>query len=459
MAIHGILVPHKSHKIDMTDGPLLKNIIRFAVPVMFSSLFQILFNAADTVIVGKFAGEQALAAVGATGSLIFMLTSLFNGTAMGTNVLVSHNIGANNTVRVERSVHTSVCVAMIGGVILTAIGMIFAPRLLRLMNTPEAFIDLSVLYMRIYFAGTISMLVYNFGSAILRSKGDTRRPLIYLFTAGVINVLLNLLMVIVLKMSVAGVAIATVVSQTLSAVLVIRALVKDDDVTHLDLKKLRIDKASLKELLRIGVPAGIQGVVFAISNVVVQSSINSFNSTSIVAGNAAGANIESFVYIGCASFSNACVTFMSQNMGAKRYDRLLKVFGLTMALTIVTAGGLSLLVFANGRSLLGLYTDSAQAVDAGMTRTTYVALWLFLNGVLDIFVSSLRGMGYSMMPTVIMMAGICGFRLGWLWTVFRARRTLETIYLCFPLSWIITSVIEGVLFVIAFRKVRCGNFT
>ena len=438
----------------MTSGPLLKNIIRFAVPVMFSSLLQILFNAADTVIVGKFAGERALAAVGATGSLIFMLTSLFNGTAIGANVIVSHNIGANDPVRTEKAVHTSICVAFISGVILTTIGMVFAPRLLRLMNTPEAFIDLSVLYMRIYFIGTISMLVYNFGSAILRSKGDTRRPLIFLSIAGVLNVLLNLLMVIVLKMSVAGVAIATVVSQTISAILTVRALVKDDDVTHLDLKKLLIDKPSLKELLRIGIPAGLQGVVFAISNVVVQSSINSFNSTSIVAGNAAGANIESFVYIGCASFSNACVTFMSQNMGARRYDRLLKVFGLTMVLTAVTAGGLSLLVFLNGRSLLGLYTDSALAVDAGMTRTTYVALWLFLNGILDIFVSSLRGMGYSMSPTVIMIAGICGFRLGWLWTVFRTYRTLETIYLCFPLSWIITSVIEGIMFVVAFRKVR-----
>ena len=441
----------------MINGPLLKNIILFAVPVMFSSLLQILFNAADTVIVGKFAGEQALAAVGATGSLIFMLTSLFNGTAMGANVIVSRNIGANDAVRVERSVHTSICVSLIGGVILTAIGTIFAPGLLRLMNTPEAFIHLSVRYMRIYFVGTISMLVYNFGSAILRSKGDTRRPLIYLAIAGVLNVLLNLLTVIVLKMGVAGVAIATVVSQTLSAVLTIRALVKDDDATHLDLRKLHIDGLSLKELLRIGIPAGIQGVVFAISNVVVQSSINSFNSTSIVAGNAAGANIEGFVYIGCSSFSNACVTFMSQNMGARRYDRLLKVFSLTLVLTAVAAGGLSLLVFLNGRTLLGLYTDSAQAVDAGMTRTTYVALWLFLKGILDIFVSSLRGMGYSMMPTAIMIAGICGFRLGWLWTVFRAQRTLETIYLCFPLSWIITSVIEGVMFVFAYRKVRRRN--
>ncbi len=443
----------KNRSLDMVNGPLLKNVIIFAIPLMFSTFLQMLFNAADTVIVGKFAGEEALAAVGANGSLIFLMTSLFNGLAVGTNVIVAKSIGAGDKDRIGKSVHTSICVALISGIFLSIVGIVFAPVFLRLMNTPEDIIDLSVLYMRIYFSGTVFMLVYNFGGAILRSKGDTKRPLYFLATAGVLNVVLNLFMVVVLEMSVAGVAIATVISQALSAFLVCRALVVDDDDTHLDIKKLRIHGASLKELLHIGVPAGLQGAVFAIANVVIQSSINSFDSTAIVAGNAAGANIEGFVYIGCGSFSNACVTFMSQNVGARRFDKVLKIFGTTMILAIVAAGTLSVLVYLNGPVLLSLYTDSPEVVEVGMIRTRGVALLLFLNGVLDVFVSSLRGLGYSLGPTLIMIGGICGVRLLWIWLYFPAHRSLGVLYFCFPLSWIVSSVIECVFLLTVYNKV------
>lgn len=437
----------KEKTIDMVHGPLLKNIILFAIPLMLTNLLQMLFNAADTIVVGKFAGQEALAAVGATGSLIFLLTSIFNGLSMGANVVIAKSIGSRSHEKIVKAVHTSIFISIMGGILLTVLGLFFSKILLGWMATPADIINLSELYMRIYFIGSIPMLVYNFGAAILRSKGDTKRPLYFLIVSGVLNAVLNLFFVIVLKMSVAGVATATVISQTVAAILTIRTLMKAQDETHLDLKAIKMDLQIAMDIMKIGVPAGIQGLVFSLSNVVIQSSINSFNSSVIVAGNSAAGNIENFVYIGMMAFTQATVTFTSQNVGARNYPAIKKVLAQTMILTTVSAFLVGLLTYVFGDTILQFYTNEPEVIRVGLIRLKYVALLLFLNGSLDVFVNSMRGMGYSSVPTLVMIAGICGFRLVWLWTIFPMHRTLEVIYLCFPISWIITTLIQGGLWV------------
>lgn len=442
----------KKQSIDMIHGPLLKNIWIYSVPLMATNFLQMLFNAADTVVVGRFAGEQALAAVGATGSLCFLLISLFNGLSMGSNVLIARYIGANDHDKIEKAVHTSITLAAISGILLTGIGYFLSRPLLEMMSTPSDIIDLSELYMRIYFVGTFFGLIYNFGASILRAKGDTKRPLYFLCISGITNVVLNLIFVVVFHLSVAGVAFATVISQAVSTVLVCRTLMEEKDATQLDFKKLGIDLSMVWNIVKIGVPAGIQGMVFSLSNVVVQSSINSFDSSTIVAGNSAGANVENFVYIGMMAFTQACITFTSQNVGAKNYGRVKEIFKTTMILDMIAAFSMGFIVWYFGDFFLGFYTSEPAVIEAGMSRLFWVALFLILNGILDVFVCSMRGMGYSTLPTAVMIVGICGVRLTWLWTVFPMHRTLDVIYMCFPISWTITSIIQGFFWVYCHNK-------
>ena len=437
---------------DMVNGPLVPNMFRFALPLMFSMLLEMLFNAADTIVVGKFAGSDALAAVGSTGSLFFLLVSLFNGLSVGGNVVVARCLGSRDDERLSKAVHTSYVVAIISGLMMSVVGLVLSRPLLKLIGTPDSIISLSNQYMAICFAGCIFMVVYNFGSAILRSKGDTQRPLKYLTIGGVINVVLNLIFVIFLRLSVVGVALATVISRALSTYLVTNALLHETDATRLDPHKLKADPGMVKEMMRIGIPAGVQGMMFALSNVVMQSSINSFNSADIIAGNSAGSNIESFVYIGMGGFSQAVVTFTSQNIGAGRQDNIGKIMFTALGLSTVLGLIISLLVVRFGPFFLGFYTNSQTVLEIGQIRLNVVAKYLFLNGVLDIIVGSLRGMGYSTMPTLLMVLGICGFRLGWLWTVFPKHRTIEMVLIVYALSWLITSIIEGILWVIVRRK-------
>ena len=436
------MTKHQNQQVDMIEGPLLQNIWKFAVPLMLTNFLQMLFNAADTVVVGRFAGQQALAAVGATGSLCFLLISLFNGLSIGSNVLIAKFLGAKDHEKVHQAVHTAITLAGLSGLFLTFLGFFLSRPMLQLMSTPSDIIDLSELYMRIYFVGTFFGLIYNFGASILRSKGDTKRPLYFLSISGITNVVLNLVFVIVFEMSVAGVAIATVISQAISAFLVCTALMKEKDATHLDLKQLGINKDMVWEIIKVGVPAGVQGMVFSLSNVVVQSSINSFDSSVIVAGNSAGANVENFVYIGVMAFTQACITFTSQNIGAKNYGRIKEIFKTTMILTILASGTIGFTVWYFGEFFLSFYTNDAAVIEAGMIRMSYVGLFLVINGILDVFVSSMRGMGYSTLPTIVMIAGICGVRLSWLWIVFPMFRELSVIYMCFPISWTITSLIQ-----------------
>ena len=445
-----------SKTMDMANGPLLKNILIFSIPLIFTNILQMLFNSADTIIVGRFAGDRALAAVGATGSIVFLITSLFNGLATGTNVVVARYIGTGDNNKIADSVQTSIALSIAGGIVLTFIGIVFAKPLLLMMNTPTEIIDLSVLYMRLYFCGVTCLLVYNFGSAVLRSKGDTQRPLYFLMISGVLNIVFNFIAVKYLNLSVAGVALATDISEAVCAVLVLLVLVREEDATMVDLKHLYFDKESISEIMRIGIPAGLSGAVFALSNVVIQSSINSFDSTDIVAGNAAGANVENFVYIGYMAFNQATITFTSQCMGANRRDRINKIMWLTMAMVIVGSGIMGAAVYFGGPWILRLYTDKQEVVDIGMIRLTYVGSLLVLNGILDVFVNSLRGMGYSTLPTILMVVGICGVRLIWIYTMFPLHRTIETIYLCFPISWIITSIVECILWIIVYHKVMAS---
>ena len=439
----------RANSVDMLNGPLLPNIWAFAVPLMLTNLLQMLFQAADTVVVGRFAGQQALAAVGATGSLCFLLIALFNGLSMGSNVLIARYIGAGNHEKIEKSVHTSIAMSIYCGLFLVVVGFFMSRPMLELMSTPSDIIDMSELYMRIYFVSAFFGLIYTFGSSILRSKGDTKRPLFFLFVSGMTNVVLNLVFVIVFHMSVAGVALATVISQALAALLVCITLMKEPDATHLGLHKLRIDRAMAMEIIRIGVPAGLQGMAFSLSNVVVQSSINSFGSSVIVAGN--------FVYIGMSAFTQACITFTSQNVGAQNLKRVKSIFNHSMVLTTLSAMLMGFLVWFFGESLLAFYTSDPAVVESGMLRLFWVSMFLFLNGILDVFVSSLRGMGYSSLPTIVMLVGICGVRLLWLLLIFPMHRTLTTIYLCFPLSWTITSIVLGFIWLYCYKHMIRTN--
>ncbi|MBQ2583726.1 MAG: MATE family efflux transporter [Erysipelotrichaceae bacterium] len=438
--------------MDMANGPLLKNILIFSIPLIFSNILQMFFNSADTIIVGKFAGDKALAAVGSTGSIVFLITSLFNGLATGTNVVVARYIGTGNKDKIKDSVHTSIALATAGGIVLTFIGLFFSKVFLRMMSTPEDFIDLSATYMRIYFMGVIFLLLYNFGSAILRSKGDTQRPLYFLLISGVLNIVLNFITVYFFHLSVIGAASATVASEALSAFLVLNVLFHEEDATRLDMKHLYFDKESILDIMRIGIPAGLSGAVFALSNVVIQSSINSFNSTDVVAGNAAGNNVENYVYIGYMAFTQATITFTSQCMGAGRFDRIKQIMVTTMAMVVVGAIIMGTAVYLAGPFVLRFYTDKPEVVAVGMVRIRLVASLLVLNGILDVFVNSLRGMGVSTLPTILMVVGICGVRLLWIYTMFPIHHTLESIYLCFPISWAVTSIVEFILWIIVYRR-------
>lgn len=440
-------------EVDIVNGPLLSSICQYAYPLMLTNFAQQLFTAIDTVIIGNFAGDNAMAAVGATGSLIFLFTSLFNGLSMGATVVAAQLIGEGNQESVRKSVHTSYGLGFYCGIVMAVLGLCGSKFFLSLMKTPADIIDSSALYMRIYFLSSIFLLVYNFGAAILRAKGDTRRPLYALAASGIVKAAGSLFMVSVMKMGVAGVACATIVSQLVAAIIVTIALVNEEGAIHLDLRSVSIDGTIALNIMKIGIPAGIQSMMYSISNVVLQSSLNSFDSANVIAGNSAGGNIENFAYIGMYSFSQACVTFTSQNYGARKYDKLKKIMYLTLALCVASAFSISFVMWLFRYPLLDIFTDEPAIMEVGALRITYVVLPLFLNGVLDIFVGSMRGMGKSTLATILMMAGICGVRLAWLLIYFKINPQLYIVYLSFPLSWLVTSVIEYILWLIVYRQI------
>ena len=436
----------QGYQIDMVHGPLAGKLLVFAIPLMLSSILQLLFNAADVIVVGRWSGSQSLAAVGSNTSLINLMVNLFVGFSVGTNVVVARDLGAGREEDVRDSVHTSIALSLISGVALMGLGLLLSRQMLELMGSPEDVIDLAALYLRIYFCGMPGNMLYNFGAAILRAQGDTKRPLYFLTAAGIINVILNLVFVIVFHMDVAGVALATIISQYVSAILVLLTLMRDKGPLRVDLRALRLDMKVVRRILQVGLPAGFQGMVFSISNVVIQSSINSFGST-VVAGSAASSNIEGFVYAGMNAFYQTALTFTSQNYGACECKRVDRIMGLCLLYSGLIGLVLGNLAYLFGYPLGSIYAPGqeeviAQAVDRlSICCTTY-----FLCGLMDTQVGVLRGIGYSVVPMIVSLVGSCALRLLWVATIFQLNRTPEMLYLSYPVSWVITAATHFVFF-------------
>lgn len=443
----------KHYELDMCSGPVLSKMLMFAIPLMCSSILQLLFNAADVVVVGRFAGDNSLAAVGANTAMINLLTNLFVGLSVGANVIAAREYGAGRYEELKKTVHTSMFLSIISGIILTAVGTIFAYQMLILMKTPDNILPLASIYLRVLFCGMPASMAYNFGSAILRSVGDTKRPLYYLMSAGVVNVLLNLIFVILLKMDVAGVALATIIAQYISAFLVIRCLMMEKGPMHLELKELRLHRDKFLEILRIGLPAGFQGIVFSLSNVVIQSSVNLFGEV-VVAGNSAASNIEGFVYVSMNAFHQAAISFTSQNMGAGKTERIKKIAITSQLCVTVTGIVLGMGAYYIGETLLSIYTQSPDVIAAGMVRLSIISVTYALCGIMDVMVGLLRGIGYAIIPMIVSMVGACGLRLLWIATVFQMENfhSIKTVYMSYPITWIVTLLVHIICFVYLGRK-------
>ena len=437
---------------NMLNGPLFSNIVLYTIPIILTSVLQLLFNAADLIVVGRFCGSISVAAVGATGSLTALMVNFFIGFSVGTGVSVAHGMGAHEDEAIRRTVHTALPAALICGGVLTVVGVALSPWFLRLMGTPDTVISLSSVYMRIYFSGITFTMVYNFSAAILRAAGDTQSPLIYLTLAGVINVLLNLVFVTVFHMNVAGVALATAISQAISAVLVVRALMRRTDACKLVISQMKIYLPQLQKMIRIGLPAGIQSALFSISNVLIQSSINSFGDV-LMSDNAASANIEGFVYVSLNAFHQTALNFIGQNAGAKQYRRVSKTLWICLALVAGVGITVGTAAWAAGPKLLSLYiADSPEAISWGMLRLAHISLPYFLCGLMDVATGALRGMGASILNMITSIVGVCGIRILWIATAFQAIGTFESLFLCYPLSWFGTFCMHFIMFLVVFHK-------
>ena len=440
-----------SHEIDMLTGRVFPKMLRFALPLALSGILQLLFNAADVIVLGRFVGSEALAAVGSTGSLTSLLTNLFLGISVGVNVVVATNYAAGKYHEVSRIVHTSIAVALISGFFLVFVGYFTAEPVLKAMGNPDNVRPLSVLYMKIYFAGMPFIMLYNFGAAVLRSIGDTKRPLYYLTAAGIVNVILNLFTVIVLKMGIAGVAIATVSSYVVSSTLVTRALIRENSCLKLDLKKLNLDWKTIKKFAAVGIPAGVQSVLFAVSNILIQSSVNSFGSV-IMAGNSAAANLEGFQYTAMHSVYTAAITFIGQNVGAKKYSRLSKIVQSSLlCVALISLCFMGTFYFA-GKDLLTLYTTEADVVYWGYQRLFVFICGYWLCGMMDSSAGFMRGLGYGTLPTVVSLLGAVGLRVLWILTVFRVNHDYQLLLWGYPVSWAITMAAHLVCYKIARAK-------
>ena len=442
-----------SYRMDMTEGPLTTKIIKFTIPVMLSGILQLLFNTADVIVVGRFTGKTALAAVGSTGSLINLLVSLFIGLSIGTNVLVARYQGAKDDKSVSETVHTSIALGIVGGLILLIVGVVATRSLLEMMATPDDVIDQSTLYMRILFFGMPLNLILNFGAAILRAIGDTKRPLYYLTIAGVINLFLNIVLVTVFSLGVAGVAIATVISEGVSCVLILLCLKHETGAIRLYFNRIKINPSKCVDIMKIGLPAGLQGCIFSISNVLIQSSVNSFGST-VMAGNTAASNIEGFVYVSMNSLHQTCISFTSQNFGAGKFKRIRKV--LINCLIIVAITGLILgnSAYFFGKFLLSAYNNEAEVISYGLIRLSIISTMYFLCGLMDVMVGAMRGIGYSILPMIVSLVGACGLRILWIYTVFVKFRTLDILFISYPVTWTITFLSHLVCYYIVTRKYK-----
>lgn len=440
------------HEIDMTTGSIAPKIMKFTIPFMLSGILQTLFNAADNAVIGAFEGSNELAAVGSTGSITNFVINLFMGLAVGTNVVVSRSIGAKQQKTCEETVHTAMLLSLITGIVLGAAGFVFTRTFLTLLNCPGEVMDLAAIYLKVYFVGMPAISVYNFASSILRSKGDTKRPLVYLMIAGVVNIILNLILVIVFKLSTAGVGIATTASQYLSAYLCVRALTKEDGYCRLDLKKLRIVPHRASMILKIGIPASIQGLMFSISNISIQGSVNTFGADAM-AGVGAGSNLNSIVWNTISAFGHASLAFTSQNYGAKKFDRIKKVYLWSIVLMIVCWLAVMVLILTNLETLLRVFLpDNEKALAFSKLSATTLTTTYIIAGFMEITVGMIRGLGYSSVPAVISVFGICGIRFVWLATVFQKWHTFLCLYISYPTTWAITTVMLLIYFAVIYKK-------
>ena len=443
------------NQLDMTKGPVFKELIIFSVPLILSGVLQLLFNAADVIVVGRFAGDNSLAAVGSTSSFINLMLNLFIGLSIGSSVVSANYFGAGKIRELQNTVHTSMLLSVYSGIGLTILGIVFARPILLMMQAPREVLVLAVLYLRIYFAGISATVIFNFGSALLRAKGDTKRPLYILMVAGVINVILNLVFVICFHMDVAGVALATVISQIFAAVFVVILLMREEDVFKMEFKKLKIHKYILFRIIKIGLPAGFQGMMFSISNMVIQSSVNSFGPV-VIAGSSAGINIEGFVYLAMNGFSQGALTFTSQNMGAGQKDRIKKLVFVSLLTVLVVGEGLGFLVVFFARQILGIYSQNPLVIEAGIRRLTVICSTYALCGIMDTLSNIIRGIGHSLLPMIVCIIGVCVFRIVWLSTIFLtpAFHTEFIIFVSYPISWAVTFIAHCICFSIVFKKVH-----
>lgn len=444
----------KNYDMDMCSGPLFRNILIFALPIIAMNILQLLFNAADMITVGRFASREALAAVGATGALINLLVNTFMGLSIGTVVVVAQDYGAGNVSNLNGSIHTSMAISIISGLIVMVLGLVFCKPLLILTGTPEDIMDLSLLYMRIYFLGVPATMVYNFGAAILRAVGDSKRPMYYLVTSGIVNVILNLFFVIILRMSVAGVAWATVISQFLSMTLIVICLSHSNIMgIRFMPRQMRIDRDKLVRIVKIGLPAGLQSALFSISNVMIQTAVNSFGSI-MVAASSAASSIEGFVGTTMTAYYNAAVSFTGQNMGAKKYDRIDKIAKVCTVLIFATwiiMGG-AILIF--GKPLVALYRPDPEVIELGMLRMRIMMAAYFTCGVMNVFPGLTRGMGYSISPMICTLIGACLMRIVWLKTFFTWYPTVVMLFACYPVTWGLAGLGQVGIFFYARHRIR-----
>lgn len=450
--VEGFPMRGKQYELDMCNGSLASKILVFAFPLMLSSMLQLLFNAADVIVVGRFCGKASLAAVGSNTSLINLFVNLFVGLSVGANVVVAQDLGAGREKEANRAVHSTILLAMVSGVALLVAGQLFGRQMLEWMDSPDSVIDLAALYLRVYFLGMPATMVYNFGAAMLRAKGDTQRPLYYLSFAGVVNVLLNVFFVVVCRWDVAGVAAATSIAQYISAALVLRCLAKEEGVLHLDLKALRFDKKVFGRIVRVGLPAGLQGVIFSLSNVVIQSSINSFGDV-VMAGSSAASSIEGFVYTAMNAFYQAAITFTGQNYGAGKCDRVDKVAVWCAVYSMLAGLVLGNLAYFFGPQLISIYSPGEpEVITAGMTRMMMICRPYLICGVMETMVGVLRGLGHSIVPMICSLVGSCVLRLIWVATIFPLFNTPTMLFISYPITWIITTLAHIVFFFLVRKK-------
>lgn len=449
----GVVLKNNKYEIDMCNGTIMDKLVSFSLPLMLSGILQLMFNAVDIIVVGQFTGSEALAAVGSTTALIAVFTNLFIGISLGANVLAARFYASGKNKEMSETVHTSIALAFVSGMIMAVVGLLFSRLALEIMGTPDNVIDQSTLYMRIYFLGMPFFMLYNYGAAVLRAVGDTKRPLMFLIAAGIINACLNMVLVIVFNLGVAGVAIATIFSQFISCVLVLRCLNKTDASYQLRFSKLRIKGYYLKQIFQVGIPAGIQSTVINFSNALLQSSVNSFGSTAM-AGYTAANNILGFLYASINSVTQACMSFTSQNYGVRKFKRMDKVLIdcaiLSVGVSLVFGCG----AYIFGDKVLMIYTNSEDVIKCGVEILSITTVPYFLCGIMDLFPGALRGMGYSLVPMILSVIGTVGMRIFWIFVIFPSHRTLYDLFISYPASWTATIIMQVICFLIVRRKVH-----